>query len=136
MLRHFVKSIVSDRIQDTNGLPGEAMVGWRGNTRVGTAIITNTEKNDNSIELAVIIVKKEYQGYGFGRLILDALLNCWLPYKTVYARCFPVSEMLAQMLLHRDFAIARITDSGTRILGRQQETRPEHGRDSPIFRAA
>ena len=136
MLRQLVQSIIFSRVQTTSNSFSEAMVGWQGIKRIGTTIITETEKNDNSIELAAIILKKEIHGNGFGRQMLDALLKRWLPYKTIYARCFPVSEQLVKMLLHREFSIVQITDSGTRILKREQETRPEHGGDLPIFRVA
>ena len=136
MLRQLVQSIISLGVQGSSGLFSEAMVGWNGNTRVGATIIIDTEKKDNSIELAVIIVKKEFQGDGLGRMMLDALLKRWLSYKTIYARCFPVSEKLVQMLLNRNFSIVQITSSGTRILKRKQEIHPQHGGDSPIFHAA
>lgn len=136
LLRQIVQSIIQRGVQDAGGLFAEAMVGWHGNQRVGTTIITDTEKTDNSIELAVIIIKKEFQGQGFGRELLDALLQRWIAHKTIYARCFPVSEKLVQMLLQRGFIIVDVTDSGTRLLKREQETRPEHGGDMPIIRVA
>ena len=136
MLRQLVLSMIHSGAQFSSGSFSEVMLGWQDNTRAGTTIITNTEKKDNSIELAVIIVKKELHGQGIGRLMLDGLLKRWLPYKTIYARCFPVSDKLVEMLLHREFKIVQTTDTGTRILRRVQETSPVRSGDKPIFRVA
>jgi len=135
-LRKIVQTTVQYGVHDANGLFSEAMIGRHGTVRAGITIITGTEKTDNSIELAVIAVKKEFQGTGIGRTMLDALVQRWLPFKTIYVRCFPVSEQLVQMLLNRGFSIIQTTASGTRILRREQEILPQHGNDTPFIHVA
>lgn len=133
LLRKMVNSIIIDGVQyDSRHLASEALVGRFGNTRIGAVITTQTEKKDNSIELAAITVKKQFQDMGFGRGMLDIILARWLPEKTIYARCFPDSEKLAQMLLRRGFSLISITESGTRILKHLRETSPEHNAGPPI----
>lgn len=126
-LRSILKSAVKFGIQDAGGLRTQAMVGWNKAERVGVTIVSETEKTDNSIELSVIAVRKEYQGCGYGAQLLDALLAQWVPRKTIYVRCFPASEQLYQMLLRRAFVLAGTMGRHTRVLCRQQEAGPGLG---------
>lgn len=133
LLRRFVLSTIKHGIQDESGLRSQAMIGWLGNTRIGVTIITETEKKDNSIEIGVIAVKKQFQGSGYGGRMLAALLDHWLPHKTIYARCFPSSEKLLHMLLRRGFAEIGKAGKETTILKREQEQQPDHGLGRPVI---
>jgi GNAT superfamily N-acetyltransferase len=73
-------------------------------TRVGAAIVaTAVGVSDEGIELHLIALKKDCRGKGYGSVVLDTILNRYLPRGSVYARCLPASGQLRQMLLRRDF---------------------------------
>ena len=91
-------------LTDPRGYRTEVLTGWVNHTRVGAAVITEAIGTpDIGVEIAMIAIKGEFQGAGFGSLALDALLPKLLKHGSVYARCFPASHKLQSMLLSRDF---------------------------------
>lgn len=102
LMRSDLLSIINSGL-DRNMLASVAYVAWNDGKRVGMASMTATTKPDGGFELGAIAVKPPDQNKGFGSLILETLLQEWLPKKTIYARCYPKSEKLFLMLQKKGF---------------------------------
>lgn len=133
-LRRHLGAVIGYGRQGENQVHSQAMVTWLDDKRIGVTIVTATEKSDNSIEIGAIAIKREFQGMGYGAILLDALLARLLPHGAIYVRCFPSSEKLFQMLIRRGFAVIAQTEKGTRILKHAREQPPEHGMGESVIR--
>lgn len=103
-LRAYIQSAISQGI-DLSGYATEFFIVWLEGKRIGVALMTAAIGiPDRGVELAMIALKKEYRGSGYGAFVLDQILDHYLPNMSVYARCYPASRQLQEMLLRRDFA--------------------------------
>jgi len=104
--RAYINAAIT-RESDPEGIPTRAFVAIADDMRIGAAVTTAALGTpDGGIELALIAVKNAHRGHGSGAWMLDTLLNYYLPRGSVYARCFPASETLRQMLIKRGFVPA------------------------------
>jgi GNAT superfamily N-acetyltransferase len=114
-LRAYIQSIITKGV-DLSGYASEFSVAFLQGTRIGVTLVTAAIGiPDRGVELAMIALKKEFRGAGYGSLILDSILDRYLPSMSVYARCYPASHQLQQMLVRRDFTEAG-TSQGSVIL--------------------
>lgn len=89
---------------DPRGYRTEVLIGWLDQKKTGAVVLTEAIGTpDVGIEIAMIAIKAEFRGTGLGSLALDSLLHRLLPRASVYARCFPASQKLQQMLSKRGF---------------------------------
>jgi len=99
----YIQSVITQGV-DLSGYSTEFSVAHLDGSRIGVTLNTAALGiPDRGVELAMIALKKEFRGAGYGSLILDTFLDCYLPSMSVYARCYPASQKLHQMLLRRDF---------------------------------
>jgi|GEM_PF-1597632 len=102
--RAYLNSAISKE-SDPRGFPTYAFIAYLNDMRIGAAVITAAIGTpDVGVELAMIAIKHEYQGCGYGTQAVDTLLDHYLPQGSVYARCLPASERLHQMLIKRAFS--------------------------------
>tara|TARA_B110000503_G_C7109932_1_gene397612 strand:- start:770 stop:1267 length:498 start_codon:yes stop_codon:yes gene_type:complete len=89
---------------DPRGFPTKAFVIYLNDLRVGAAVITTAIGTpDVGVEVAMIAIKHEFQGRGYGTQAVNEILEHYLPLGSVYARCLPASARLHQMLIKRNF---------------------------------
>lgn len=104
--RAYIRSAISKGV-DQRGYSTEFFVVYLDDSRIGATLITAAVGTpDRGVELAMITLKKEFRGAGYGSHILDTLLDRYLPSMSVYARCYPASHKLQQMLERRGFVEA------------------------------
>ncbi|MCG6939271.1 MAG: GNAT family N-acetyltransferase [Gammaproteobacteria bacterium] len=70
--------------------------------RVGMLIMCEAMPDSRAYEIYALSVAKNHQHKGFGRQILDRLLEHFI-YHDVHARCMPVSETMKKLLQCRGF---------------------------------
>ena len=109
---------------DLSGYSTHVMVAYDNASRIGATVVTKAVGTpDAGVEIALIALKNEHRGKGYGADMLDVLMNHYLPTMSVYARCFPASEKFHQMLLRRGFS--EVGQSGKSVILR-------HGAIGPV----
>jgi RimJ/RimL family protein N-acetyltransferase len=81
---------------------------------IATLILSQAAPDNDSLEIYAFSVAKKYQGRGFGRQILEAVLDRLL-YTDVYARCSSSSEKMVKLLESRSFRLDSV-DQGHRVM--------------------
>ena len=103
--RAYLESAITRR-EDPSGYSTEVFLVVNGAQRVGAAVITAAVGTpDAGVEIALIALKREHRGHGFGAVVLERLLNAYWHKGSVYVRCLPASHMLHEMLLRRGFSV-------------------------------
>jgi len=103
-LRRDVEQIIRTGRRSGTGLPAEALVlSLPDGQPVGHAILTAV-KEAEGIELYAMALDPSVRGNGYGRLMLNQILQKYLPRAgTIYARCFPASVAMYEMLVNSGF---------------------------------
>ena len=85
--------------------------------RIGFAVIAEVETNQGGNELYAMAVDEQLRGQGYGRAMLDEILKRWSSV-TLYARCFPSSQQMYDMLIKSGFVFLFDRKDGARVLAR------------------
>ena len=87
------------------------------NVLVGFAIMAEVEVNQGGNEVYAMAVAQAFRGRGYGRTILQEILQRWSSV-TLYARCFPASQQMYHMLVNSGFVFLYVRPDGSRVLCR------------------
>lgn len=90
--------------------------------KVGFVIMSEVEKGYGN-EIYSFIVDKEFRGRGYGRYMLNEIIERWHSDVTIYARCFPPSLLMASMLRKSGFVCEGVSEFNAEIyrLDKKQE---------------
>lgn len=114
-LRNEIGSIIEKRKLYQSPLSAQAWIFRHGDVRVGFSILSAISHGITGYELYAIAVHSKFRGKGYGGIILDEMLHYYAG-PAIYARCFPASEILYQMLLRRHFEHLYTTPNHARVL--------------------
>ena len=102
--RAYLNSAITEQM-DPMGYSTQVFVARDNASRVGASVVTKAIGTPGiGVEIAMIAIKHEHRGKGFGSIILEALMGHYLPTMSVYARCLPASRNFHEMLLKRGFS--------------------------------
>lgn len=97
-------------------LRAQAIIFEHNKSRIGFAIIAEVETNQGGNELYAMAVDEPFRGRGYGRAMLNEILRRWSGV-TLYARCFPASQRMYEMLIKSGFEFLFDSKDGARVLG-------------------
>jgi RimJ/RimL family protein N-acetyltransferase len=112
-MKREIQSVISQRTL-LDQRDAQATVFTLGDKRIATLILSEAAPDNDSLEIYAFSVAKKYQGKGYGRQILEAVLDRLL-YTDVYARCSSASEKMVKLLESRSFRIDSM-DQDYRVL--------------------
>lgn len=111
-----IRSIIRHKRLATEPLNAQAIVFMRGSERVGHAIVTEAQGSVGA-ELYAMALDRRWRGTGTGAAMLDLLIAHYLARMgVIYARCFPRSVIMYELLVSRGFEYVLTTRAGTRLL--------------------
>ena len=96
------------------------------NKRIGLLILSDACLDGRGMEIYAMSIAKKHQNQGYGRQLLDNLLNCYV-YEDIYARCSPTSQKMTQLLFNRGFRLD-LMDEDYRVLIREGMDRGDIGK--------
>lgn len=103
--RRYLESLINLGV-DARGIPHDVYVGYSSGQRIAASIVMPAIGTpDIGVEIAMIAVKNECRGLGYGTVGLDHLLEHYLRLGSVYVRCLPASIKLQAMLSKRGFMV-------------------------------
>lgn len=74
---------------------------------------------ENEIELTMVGIVEQHQNKGHGKHLVNIFSSLIPPSSTLYARCYPKSESMYQVLLRTGFELINVKPRGTRELERK-----------------
>jgi GNAT superfamily N-acetyltransferase len=98
-------------------LRAQAIIFEHNRQRVGFAVMAEVEANRGGNEIYIFAVDSKLRGQGYGRAMLNEILHRW-SLVDVFARCYPASEHMYQMLLKAGFHYLFDMKDGARVLRR------------------
>ena len=120
LVRANMESIIVQGVQRDNGMRAQAIIYEEDEQRVGFVILSELEPNKGGNEMYIMAVDKEFRGKGYGRKILDDIIQRIVPHANLFVRCKPDSTVMYQMLIKRGFQHFETDEEGTQFLAKQK----------------
>ena len=117
-LKRNLKSVLSTGKME-NGLCGQPLIFQHEGTNIGFALISEIKPGHGGNEIHLFLVHHQYQQQGFGAAMLDEINRRWQSVD-LYARCFPASQTMQNMLQRRGFVYTHTNSEGASVLLRQR----------------
>ena len=103
-LRKDLDQIIRSNKRLETALPAEALVLELENGQPIGHVIVTAIKDAEGLELYAMALEPTVRGIGYGRLMLEQVLRVYLPRaRTIYARCFPASAAMYELLINSGF---------------------------------
>jgi len=116
LLHQELEAIICHHRRLNNPIPASALIFSDGRDPVGHAIMTGIQGTPG-IEIYALALDEHQRGAGLGSAMLDMLIARFLPQAgAMYARCFPRSVVMYEMLIGRGFEYMLTLRSGLRVL--------------------
>lgn len=126
LLYQELEAIIRHRRRLNGPLGATALIFSNGRDPVGHAILTEIQGTPG-IEIYALALDERRRGTGLGSAMLDLLIARFLPQAgAMYARCFPRSVVMYEMLVSRGFEYMLTLRSGLRVLCLKPQ--PAHSR--------
>lgn len=72
------------------------------NMRIGLFVLSQYTKNSSDVEIYAISIIKKYQSKGYGRGVIDEIINR-STHENIYAKCSVASNKMSDLLLNKGF---------------------------------
>lgn len=116
LLYQELEAIIRHRRRLNGPLAATALIFSNGQDPVGHAIMTEIQGTPG-LEIYALALDERHRGTGLGSAMLDMLIARFLPQAgAMYARCFPRSVVMYEMLVSRGFEYMLTLRSGLRVL--------------------
>lgn len=103
-IRNNLKAIVLEKAVKDLGLRAQAMVFETEQARVGYVVMSEIRAGMGGNELLMFVVDKKMRGRGYGKYMLNEVVKRWHAAANIYARCFPASSIMSDMLKKANFS--------------------------------
>jgi len=118
-LRKNIHSIITHGQRLDEPLRAQAMMLEVNGVRVGFAIVSEISSAEGGNELYVFCVARDHRGNGYGKFLLDNIIERWSGVD-FYCRCAAKANKMFRMLQNRQFEHLYTTDDGNRVLRRNK----------------
>lgn len=99
-----IESMVNDQLLVDFNLETQTLVFEATGQRIGYAVLSAVKGDPDSVEIHLLVVDQHYRGHSYGRYMLDEIIKRWHHNVNIYARCYPASWLMMEMLLHSGFS--------------------------------
>lgn len=119
--RNFLSMVKHGRMNDFN-LQAEPLVFRHQGKKIGYVVITDIVRIPDGREIHLFLVDQRWRGQGFGKQMLETVLEHWKGDWDLYIRCFPASTTMIHLIESHGFVYNRQNRDGSGVYIRSRES--------------
>lgn len=112
--RNFIAIVEQHCLFDFD-LRARAIVFCHKRKRIGYVVMTDIKSIPDAFEIHLFMVDRKRRRSGFGRRMLQHVIDDWNSQNDLYVRCFPVSAGMIHLLERSGFEFQKINSEGARL---------------------